>query len=248
MGFSSAIWALLLGSFCSAPWDSFRLTWCLGLAPSASLHTILLSNIFYNCHEYFCYHLSELLDLIFEQSIGLPSQFYWRVLWDNLKIFLGYRGLMQSGHRGHLSHRGQAWGLHLTGHCGDGAPTLSSSGLKQRPLEITFYFPCGEVLSSFILSLNPALGAYCSDNSWNRMKEYLFIQGAFQGHRKTFEVTLFLFNSYVWVFSRILRNALCKRLKPLLTALSSAFWCSVQITPSTSNQIASQEKISLGMK
>lgn len=87
------------------------------------------------------------------------------------------------------------------------------------------------------------LGAYCSGNSWNIIKEYLFIQGAFQGHRKTFEVTPFLFNNYVWVFSRIL-----KRLKPLLTALSSVFWCSFQITPSTSNQIASQEKISLGMK
>lgn len=147
-----------------------------------------------------------------------------------------------------LSHREQAWELHLAGHCGDVAPTLSSSGLKQHPLEITFYFPCCGVLPSFLLSLNPALGAYCRGNSWKIMKEYLFIQGAFQGHTKTFEVTPFLFSNYVWVFSRLLRNALCKRLKPLLTALSSVFWCSVQITPSTSNQIASREKISLGMK
>lgn len=127
-------------------------------------------------------------------------------------------------------------------------PPWVPQGSKQCPLEITFYFPCGGVLLSFLLRLNPALGAYCSGNSWNIMKEYLFIQGAFQGHRKTFEVTPFFFSNYVWVFSCILRNALCKRLKPLLTALSSVFWCSVQITPSTSNQIASQEKISLGMK
>lgn len=147
-----------------------------------------------------------------------------------------------------LSHREQAWWLYLAGHCSDEAPTLSSSELKQCPLEITFYFPCGGVLPSFLLSLNPALGAYCTGNSWNIMKEYLFIHGAFQGHRKSFEVTLFLFNNYVWVFSRVLRNAFCKRLKPLLTALSSVFWCSVQITPSTLNQIASREKISPGMK
>lgn len=40
-------------------------------------------------------------------------------------------------------------------------------------------------------SLNPALGACCSGNSWNIMNECLLIQE----HRKTLRATLFLFNN-----------------------------------------------------
>lgn len=73
-------------------------------------------------------------------------------------------------------------------------------------------------------------------------------RGPFRDIEKHLGGLLFLFNNCAWVFPRILRNALCKRLKPLLTALFSVFWCSVQITPSTQTRLHPERKISSGMK
>lgn len=79
------------------------------------------------------------------------------------------------------------------------------------------------------------------------MNEYLYIQGALQGYRKTFRVTLFLFNNCVSVSMYIEECSL----QEVETVANSSILCILMQCSDNSlhsNQIASREKISLGMK
>lgn len=229
--FSSARRTFLLGSFCPAPSKSFRLAWCWGLfCFSQSLHHIASHKFSpFAVNISICYDLYELLDLIFKPrpGCGIPARQKVFVLPKHENFSMILRPDSVTGHSWWLEPSRPSLGTtswRITARWSNHLEFLRAQILSTgNPILFSLCWGA-PFLPPPAWSLNPALRACSSSNSWNAVNEYLFIQGSFQGGR----VTLFLFKNCAWVFPRILRNAFCKRLKPLLTPLSSLFWCSVQ--------------------
>lgn len=85
----TAGWTLVLGSFCPAPVNSFRLAWCWALCSSThSFCTVFFSQAFSLVAmnvSYLLSFFSELLDLIFKASPGCGIPAIWKCFYLSSK-------------------------------------------------------------------------------------------------------------------------------------------------------------------